>query len=93
MLAETVVDVPAEGSGSGAKPRVGLAPGGEAARREDHGLNVQGDRLRRAIDRNLRVLPKLLKAFGLEAPGAARTPGGESAKKKGPPPKPECDAE
>jgi len=56
-------------------------------------MNVLGDRLRRAIDRNLRVLPKLLKAFGLEAPGAARTPGGESAKKKGPPPKPECDAE
>ncbi|HUI44229.1 MAG TPA: hypothetical protein VL523_19865 [Terriglobia bacterium] len=81
MSAETVVDVPAEGSGSVAKPRLGAASCGEAARRQDHCMNVQGDRPRRAIDRNLRVLPKLLKAFGLEAPAAARTPGGESAKK------------
>jgi len=65
----------------GAKPRVGAASCGEAARRQDHWMNVQGGRLRRAIDRNLRVFPKLLKAFGLEAPRAAGPPGGESAKK------------
>jgi len=47
-LAATVVDVPAEGSGSGAEPRLGVAH--LAPTREDHFMNVQGDRQRRAID-------------------------------------------
>ncbi|HEY6293241.1 MAG TPA: hypothetical protein VI455_16945, partial [Terriglobia bacterium] len=36
-----------------------------APTREDHWMNAPGDRLRRAIDRNKRLLPKLLEALCL----------------------------
>ena len=42
-----------------------------APTRDDHWMNLQGDRLRRAIDRNKRMIPKLLEAFGLTATGSS----------------------
>jgi hypothetical protein len=45
-----------------------------APTREDHWMNTQVDRLRRAIDRNKRLLPKVLQALNFIEPGRATAP-------------------
>jgi len=91
MLAETVVDVPAEGSRSGAKLRLGLAPGGEAA----GPLDERAGRPAAAGHRpEPQGSPQAAEGFwlgGTRRRADARR--GEREKIKGPPPKPECDAE
>jgi len=64
--------------------------GGQTRRappRENHCMYLQGGLLRRAIDLNPRMLPKLMNNLGLEAFAAGWAPGGETARKKGSPTK------
>jgi hypothetical protein len=48
-----------------------------APTREEHWLNVQIDRLRRAVDRNKRLLPKLLEALNRAQAKPTNAPGGD----------------